>query len=113
MTLTAEALSLPGRLSSVSAEFGPGKVTAICGPNGRRQVDAACMSGGLAGAGGGERCARWECRWRAYARKTGPGVIGYLPQVPEIAWDISIETLVSLGAHTLAWRACRRSAGGG
>ncbi len=96
MMLAADALSLAGRLAHVSATLNPGQVTAICGPNGAgKSTLLACLAGLLSpdegrATLGGVPLARLAPRLRAQA-------IGYLPQSPEIAWDVSVETLVSLG----------------
>lgn len=96
MTLAARDLSLGARLRGVTATFRPGEVTAICGPNGAgKSTLLSCLAGLLAGESGAvlldERpLAALSARDRARA-------VGYLPQTPEVAWDVSVETLVSLG----------------
>ena len=96
MILAAEDLSLRGRLSSVSATFRPGEVTAICGPNGAgKSTLLACLAGLLEPGMGtvsldGELLAHMRAETRAQT-------IGYLPQTPEVAWDVSVEVLISLG----------------
>lgn len=96
MTLIAQSLSLAGRLSGVTVELRPGEVTAICGPNGAgKSTLLSCLAGLLEpDAGtvmlGGERLAAMPPQSRAQA-------LGFLPQSPEIAWDLAVETLVSLG----------------
>jgi iron complex transport system ATP-binding protein len=94
--LSAASLSLSGRVSGVTAAFNPGEVTAICGPNGAgKSTLLACLAGLIVPDGGqvtlgGAPLASMHSRERARA-------IGYLPQTPEIAWDVSVEVLVSLG----------------
>jgi len=89
-------LALTGRLVGVSAEFCPGEVTAICGPNGAgKSTLLSCLAGLLDPGSGtvalnGERLLSLRPALRARA-------IGYLPQTPEVAWDVSVEVLVSLG----------------
>jgi iron complex transport system ATP-binding protein len=101
MTLAARDLSVAGRLASVSADLRAGQITAICGPNGAgKSTLLACLAGLLApDAGqvrlGGASLAAMPPRERARA-------IGYLPQTPELAWDVSVEVLVSLGR--LPWK---------
>jgi iron complex transport system ATP-binding protein len=101
MTLTAQDLSFTGRLSHVSAELHPGQVTAICGPNGAGKSSLlASLAGLLAPTSGsvllaGVPLGVMPPNERARA-------IGYLPQVPELAWDVTVETLVSLGR--LPWK---------
>ncbi|MDG2003152.1 MAG: ABC transporter ATP-binding protein [Novosphingobium sp.] len=101
MILSANAISLGGRLNDFTAAIRPGEVTAICGPNGAgkssllaclaglQQVDAGDVT--LDGAG----LASLKPQQRARA-------IGYLPQSPEVAWDVCVEVLVSLGR--LPWK---------
>ena len=99
--LAVQDLSLANRLSCVTAAIRPGEVTAICGPNGAgKSTLLACLAGLLeADTGqvslGGQAIADLTAEARARA-------IGYLPQTPEIAWDVSVETLVSLGR--LPWK---------
>jgi iron complex transport system ATP-binding protein len=94
--LTAEQVSLAGRLEAVSARFAPGEVTAICGPNGAGKSSLLALLAGLEkpDAGqvllGGEPLAALSGRGRARR-------IGYLPQAAEVAWQISVRTLVTLG----------------
>ncbi len=101
MTLSASRLSIAGRLSDVTAEFPAGEVTAICGPNGAGKSSLLSALAGLLAPDSGEvlldgaplLSIRSQHRARA---------LGYLPQVPEVAWDVSVETLVSLGR--LPWK---------
>ncbi len=99
--LAATDLALAGRLRGVSAVLRPGEVTAICGPNGAgKSTLLACLAGLLAADGGAvvlddQPLSALPARSRAQA-------IGFLPQSPEIAWDIGVETLVGLGR--LPWR---------
>jgi len=101
MTLASLSLSLPGRLAGITASLRAGEVTAICGPNGAgKSTLLACLAGLLDPAAGevtldGAPLARHAIEERARR-------IGYLPQSPEIAWDIAVEVLVSLGR--LPWR---------
>jgi iron complex transport system ATP-binding protein len=96
MMLAARDLALGQRLAGVTAQLRPGEVTAICGPNGAgKSTLLACLAGLLPSEAGaaeldGVDLARMPAQTRAQA-------IGYLPQTPEIAWDVSVETLVSLG----------------
>jgi iron complex transport system ATP-binding protein len=99
--LEAQTLSLGGRLTGLSAALRPGEVTAICGPNGAgKSTLLACLAGLLtpdAGAVllGGEPIAALPPRVRARA-------LGYLPQSPDVAWDVTVEVLVALGR--LPWQ---------
>ena len=94
--LAASDLALAGRLRGVSAVLRPGEVTAICGPNGAgKSTLLACLAGLLAADAGAvalddQPLASLPARARAQA-------IGFLPQSPEVAWDVSVATLVALG----------------
>ena len=105
MTLACANLTLAGRLDDVSVTLCPGEVTAICGPNGAGKSSLlACLAGLLAPDAGsvtleGSPLAALPPQARAQA-------IGFLPQTPEIAWDVSVETLVSLGR--LPWPGAQR-----
>ena len=83
-----------------------GEVTAICGPNGAGKSSLlACLAGilpvdegrvTLGGVGlAAQNLTTMAARERARA-------IGYLPQLGEVAWDVSVEVLVSLGR--LPWQ---------
>ena len=100
MMLAAENLALErgGRrvVDSLSARLAPGTITAILGPNGAGKSSLLLgLAGLLAPRAGivtldGQVLAAMPARTRAQA-------IGYLPQTPEIAWDVAVEQLVALG----------------
>ena len=100
--LAVRELSLARRLDSVTTAFHAGEMTAICGPNGAGKSSLLTALAGLIAADTGEvnlegtTLSAMPPQLRAQA-------IGYLPQAPEVAWDISVVTLVSLGR--LPWRA--------
>jgi iron complex transport system ATP-binding protein len=96
MTLAVHGVALAGRLAGVSASLRAGEVTAICGPNGAGKSSLlACLAGLLApDAGTVELDGTGLAGMRPDARARR---IGYLPQTPEIAWDMTVETLVALG----------------
>ena len=101
MTLAARGLTIAGRLAQAELVLRPGEVTAICGPNGAGKSTLLAALGGLIAPDqgevvlGGVPLAAMPARARARA-------IGYLPQTPELAWDIDVATLVGLGR--LPWR---------
>jgi iron complex transport system ATP-binding protein len=101
VTLEARSLTIPGRLEDLSVTLRAGEVTAICGPNGAGKSSLLAALAGLlepiAGAVtlDGAPLAALTARERAQA-------LGYLPQTPEVAWDIDVATLAGLGR--LPWR---------
>ncbi len=101
MSLAAQDLSLAGRLSKVSAELRAGEVTAICGPNGAGKSSLLAVLAGLLAPQSGQVLLD-GAPLSALPPRDRARAIGYLPQVPELAWDVTVETLVSLGR--LPWR---------
>ncbi len=94
--LAASDLELTGRLHGITAELRPGELTAICGPNGAGKSSLLACLAGLIAPDQGE--ATLEARpVNAIPARERARAIGYLPQVHEAAWDISVETLVALG----------------
>ena len=94
--LSAQSLSLPGRLNGASAAFAPGQVTAICGPNGAGKSSLlACLAGILVPASGQVQLGGIDLA--AMAPRARAQALGFLPQQAEVAWDLSVETLVRLG----------------
>ena len=95
MTLEARDVRLEGRLAGITARLEPGTITAICGPNGAGKSSLLQALAGLLPVAGdllldGEALACLYPRERAQR-------IGYLPQQGEVAWDLSVRSLVSLG----------------
>lgn len=94
MTLAVLDLTLRGRLSGVTAALHPGRITAICGPNGAGKSTLLQSLAGLLMPHGG------EVRLAGAPLPTGrerARCIGYLPQHGELAWDLSVASLVALG----------------
>ena len=96
MTLSVKDVSLGERLSGVTLTLQPGTVTAICGPNGAGKSTLLEVLAGLLKPDTGETwlgdipLSRDNPRERARR-------IGYLPQSPEIAWDVPVRSLIELG----------------
>ena len=94
--LEARDLLLKGRLVGISASFNPGEITAICGPNGAGKSSLlACLAGLLKPDRG---TVALDCMaLTSYSGAVRAQAIGFLPQTPEVAWDVTVETLVGLG----------------
>jgi len=93
MTLAVTNLSVPGRLSHLNTALKAGEVTAIVGPNGAgKSTLLAALAGLIDGpvALEGVPLASLTPQHRAQT-------IGFLPQDGEVAWNLSVETLVHLG----------------
>jgi iron complex transport system ATP-binding protein len=105
MTLAAENLTLirGGKrvVESLSAALAPGQITAIVGPNGAGKSSLLLGLAGLLAPT--EGAVTLESRALAILPpRERAQAIGYLPQAPEIAWDVAVEALVALGR--LPWR---------
>lgn len=101
MMLTADRLAVENRLSAVTVSLRPGEVTAICGPNGAgKSTLLSCLAGLLDPDRG--RVLLDEAELSTVSAQRRARAIGYLPQTPEVAWDVSVEVLVSLGR--LPWK---------
>jgi iron complex transport system ATP-binding protein len=94
VTLAARSLTVAQRLTGVTASLEPGRITAICGPNGAGKSTLLQALAGLIAPDGGEVLLGGAALpgGRERARR-----IGYLPQVGEVAWDLSVAALASLG----------------
>jgi iron complex transport system ATP-binding protein len=92
--IEVKALAVLGRLDGVSAALEPGRITAICGPNGAgKSTLLQCLAGLIEPDAGGVLLDGAPLpHGRERARR-----IGYLPQVGEIAWDLSVAGLAALG----------------
>ncbi len=100
-SFSVENLTIAGRLQSLTTALRPGEVTAIVGPNGAGKSSLlACFAGLLVPESGAVSLD--GAPLTDLASHTRAQVIGYLPQAPEVVWDVSVETLVALGR--LPWR---------
>ncbi len=96
MMLSAQHLTLAGRLDGVTINLRPGEVTAICGPNGAGKSSLlSCLAGLLTPDTG--QVTLGDAPLASLPAHNRAQQIGYLPQSGEIAWDVSVETLVGLG----------------
>jgi len=103
--LAAENLSLirGGKrvVERLSAALKPGQITAIVGPNGAGKSSALLGLAGLLEPAAG-RVTLDGGALAALSPRLRAQTIGYLPQAPEVAWDVAVENLVALGR--LPWR---------
>lgn len=101
MTLAAANLAVAGRIAGITVTLEPGQVTAIVGPNGAgKSTLLACLAGLLEPENGTvtlDGAALHSLPPLERARQ-----VGFLPQTPEVAWDVTVETLVGLGR--LPWQ---------
>lgn len=88
-------------VEGLSATFRPGQITAIVGPNGAGKSSLLLGLAGLLRPADGE-VALDGARLAALDPRTRAQAIGYLPQTADIAWDVSVGSLVALGR--LPWR---------
>ncbi|GGD96171.1 ABC transporter [Tsuneonella deserti] len=96
MILEGSGLSLAGRLAGISARLEPGRITAICGPNGAGKSSLLqCLAGLLVPYEG--RVTLGSADLASLHPRERAKAIGYLPQEGEIAWDVSVSSLVALG----------------
>lgn len=96
MMLEARDLALGERLRGISARIAPGELTAICGPNGAGKSTLVRLLAGVIEPTSGEALLDGE-RLHDLHPQARARAIGYLPQEPQIAWDLSVRNLVSLG----------------
>ncbi|MBX7457175.1 ABC transporter ATP-binding protein [Qipengyuania sp. 1NDH17] len=94
MTLSAQYLSLAGRLEAASCALEKGGITAICGPNGAGKSSLLQILAGLLETDAGEVTLDGESLASLESRAKR---LGYLPQAPEIAWDVTVRSVVELG----------------
>ena len=101
MILAAHGVTVGQRLLGAELALEPGQVTAICGPNGAGKSTLLAALAGLVAADAGE--VRLDDRPLALLPpRDRARAIGYLPQAPELAWDLDVATLAGLGR--LPWR---------
>jgi len=94
VTLAARALTVAKRLADVSVSLEPGRITAICGPNGAGKSTLLQCLAGLIEPDGGQVLLGGAPLPPGRERAQR---IGYLPQVGEVAWDLSVAGLAALG----------------
>lgn len=105
MSLAARNLTLTRGgvrvVEDLCTTLAPGAVTAIVGPNGAGKSSLLLGLAGLLAPSSGEVTLDGTALG-ALAPRARAQAIGYLPQSPDIAWDVSAENLVALGR--LPWR---------
>ncbi len=83
-------------LADFSLRLTPGEVTCVVGPNGAgKSTLLACLAGLRRPDRGEARLG--EAPVLALSARRRAQRIGFLPQTPEVAWPLEVETLVSLG----------------
>ncbi len=83
-------------LDDVSLALRPGEVTAVIGPNGAgKSTLLTCLAGLRRGDGGRAMLDGREIAGLPHKERARR--IGLMPQSPEIAWAVDVETLVGLG----------------
>ena len=98
LSATNLAVRLGGRavLEGLSLDLRPGEVACILGPNGAGKSTLLRCLAGLRRADAGEvRLGDADVLVLAPRRRAQR--IGFLPQTPEVAWPVDVETLVGLG----------------
>lgn len=100
MTLAASHLTVRlggvNVVSDVTATFEPGTITAICGPNGAGKSTMLTTLAGLLYPASGEVTIDGKALGMLSPRDRAK-LVGYLPQLGEVAWDLSVANLVALG----------------
>jgi iron complex transport system ATP-binding protein len=96
MMLEARAVSVAGRLADAGLLVEPGKITAICGPNGAGKSTLLAVLAGLLVPQRGEVILGGQ-PLETLSRRERARRIGFLPQQADLAWDLDVRTLVSLG----------------
>lgn len=100
MTLACDQLDLARGaatvLHGVTTALSAGEITAICGPNGAGKSSLLLTMAGLLDPLSGEVSLDGEPVQRMSAR-TRAQRIGFLPQEPQVAWDVAVENIVRLG----------------
>ena len=96
MILSAQSLTIGARLRDVSVSLHPGKITAICGPNGAGKSTLLALLAGLLKPECGEVHIAQKALLTMPPRQRAQR-IGYLPQDGEVAWDVTVRTLMMLG----------------
>ena len=101
MILACANLTVPARLTDITAALRPGELTAICGPNGAGKTTLLRALAGLEpgpGTGPGTGNVTLDgTPLAAIPPRTRAQSIGYLPQHAEPAWNLSAAALVRLG----------------
>ncbi|OCC22814.1 ferrichrome ABC transporter ATP-binding protein [Croceicoccus estronivorus] len=83
-------------LHGLSVALEPGTVTAICGPNGAGKSTLLSTLAGLLRPDSGQVLLDGGALSGLVPRVRAKA-IGYLPQSAEVAWDVSVDSLVALG----------------
>jgi iron complex transport system ATP-binding protein len=98
LSITEAAVRLGDKqvLQNISAAFETGHVTVIVGPNGAGKSTLLSCLAGLRRPDRGSVSLNGESLHAMPVRQRAQR-IGFLPQIPEVAWAIDVRTLVGLG----------------
>lgn len=83
-------------LDGLSADFAIGQVTCIVGPNGAGKSTLLSVLAGLLAPDSGEVFLDGT-KLTGLAPRLRAQRLAYLPQIPEVAWEVDVRTLVGLG----------------
>jgi iron complex transport system ATP-binding protein len=95
MILKASSLSLPGRLSDVSIEIGPGELVCLVGPNGSGKTSLLHALAGISGPSGEVTVTGIDPRSLGPALR--PQLLTYLPAARDLPWPLVARDLIALG----------------
>ncbi|OBX20512.1 ferrichrome ABC transporter ATP-binding protein [Erythrobacter sp. QSSC1-22B] len=95
-TLAAERLTVANRLDEVSLELRRGEITSLCGPNGAGKSTLLETLAGLITPDAGRVLLGTDDLAQFHSIERAKR-LGYLPQSPEIAWDVPVRSLIELG----------------
>ncbi len=83
-------------LDAVSVVFTPGRVTVVLGPNGAGKSTLLACLAGLRDADSGQVLLDGTAL-SSLPRRDRAQRIGFLPQSPDVHWNVDVRTLISLG----------------
>lgn len=93
--LSAEGLTLPGRLHEAALEIMPGELVCLIGPNGGGKTSLLHALAGIGGKPGQVSLAGEDPRRANPARR--PQMLTYLPATRDLHWPLAARDLIALG----------------